>query len=63
MEEDLVINNFYAKVIYEGLYFFGGKNNNNQCLNSLMILNIHHDHPIWIKPECHGKPPSPRFIN
>lgn len=49
----------YSNLLYEGIYLFGGINDNGKCTNDLYI--IQRGKPLsMIKPEIQGAPPMPR---
>ena len=46
---------------YEGIYMFGGLDENLKPTNSLYIIHIFKNPLVLFEPNCKGNPPSPRF--
>ena len=46
---------------YEGIYIFGGLDQNLQPTNSMYIVHIFKNPLVLYEPHCKGNPPSPRF--
>ena len=51
--------NFEPK--FEGIYFFGGLNENNVLTNNLFVLHIFKQPLVCFEPKINGKSPSPRM--
>jgi hypothetical protein len=45
------------QIRYEGVYFFGGLNAQNQILGELLVLKIDQRPMEWVKPETTGAAP------
>lgn len=53
---------FQAKIPYEGIYYFGGRNALG-ANNDVYILRLGRKPIEWIKPEIKGKKPPPRYAH
>lgn len=49
------------KVMIQGIYFFGGIDENGVCHNDLTILKVGRRPCAWVTPKVDGKPPKPRI--
>ena len=49
------------KVIYDGVYIFGGINDKKNFVNELYIIKIGQKPCVGIRPKIHGIPPEPRI--
>jgi hypothetical protein len=51
------------KILEEGIYFFGGKNQKGKIKNKLVVLRLDENYQPheWVTPEVKGIPPPPRF--
>ncbi|KAL4478030.1 hypothetical protein ABPG72_013469 [Tetrahymena utriculariae] len=58
---DPKIPKWMAQIPYEGVYFFGGRDEDGNMLNTIRILKVDQNPIGWIFPEIEGKPPSPRY--
>ena len=45
----------------EGIYFFGGRNQQEVITNKLFLLKIGKSKPVWVRPETTGITPFPRY--
>ena len=67
LESDLVQNSNHSKngfdIKYEGIYIFGGLDENFKETNNLYILHIFRNPLILFEPKIKGKPPSPRQMS
>ncbi|KAL4432921.1 hypothetical protein ABPG74_014435 [Tetrahymena malaccensis] len=58
---DPKIPKWMAQIPHEGVYFFGGRDDEGNILNTVRILKVDQNPIGWIFPELEGKPPSPRY--
>ena len=52
----------YFDIKYEGIYIFGGLNENFKETNNLYILHCFRNPLVLFEPKINGKPPSPRQL-
>ena len=48
-------------MVTEGIYVFGGKDENGKVSNLMKILTFSNNKVLWEFPKIKGTPPSPRF--
>ena len=65
LEEEEVNNNIGKEsfeIKYEGIYIFGGMDENLVESNSLFILHCFRNPLVFFEPKIKGMPPSPRYL-
>ncbi len=61
MYMNIKIIKYIFQIKYEGVYFYGGKNEKDEVDSSLRILKVDSMPMVWIKPEVTGKGPGKRY--
>ncbi|KRX07512.1 hypothetical protein PPERSA_11061 [Pseudocohnilembus persalinus] len=59
---DLKLKPFHD-IVYEGLYFFGGIDQNNQINGTLKVIEPDQQPLSWTEPNTQGLAPSPRYCH
>lgn len=53
--------NFYPQIHIEGIYYFGGRDENGQSVNTIKVLKIGKKPLKWVTPKTNGRGPIGRY--